>query len=204
MGVRLAALGIALAFLLAGVTGCGDDDDGGGGSFITSSDAPYTVTLPEGWSEPPDEQKELFAQSIGAAVESAADQELDAPGVSLASFWSEGEPDPERPSIIVIREPVTEGASDEQFVQASIRNAERIFGDALTEPIEPVSGVELEGAELPAFDYTASINATQAKRVAFAFRDGQAYTITLTSPPDAFDGATADLDEILASWSWNE
>ena len=36
-----------------------------------------------------------------------------------------------------------------------------------------------------------------AKRVAFALRDGEAYTITLTSPPDAFDGATADLDEIL-------
>ena len=163
-----------------------------------------TVTLPEGWTEPGDDQKELIAQSIGVAVESAADQELDVPGVTLASFWSEGEPSPERPSIIVIREPVTEGATDEQFVQSSIRNAERIFGDALTEPIEPVSGVELEGEELPAFDYTASIDVTLAKRVAFTFRDGEAYTITLTSPPGAFDGATADLDEILASWSWDE
>ena len=150
------------------------------------------------------EHKELIAQSIGAAVESAADQELDVSGVTLASFWSEGEPGPERPSIIVIREPVPEGASDEQFVQSSIRNAERIFADALTEPIEPVSGVELEGEELPAFDYTARIDVTLAKRVAFAFRDGEAYTITLTSPPGAFDGATADLDEILASWTWNE
>ncbi len=199
---RLAALGAALAVLLAGAAGCGDDDDDG--SFIASSDAPYEVTLPEGWTEPGDDQKELIAQSIGVAVESAADQELDVPGVTLASFWSEGEPSPERPSIIVIREPVTEGATDEQFVQSSIRNAERIFGDALTEPIEPVSGVELEGEELPAFDYTASINVTLAKRVAFTFRDGEAYTITLTSPPGAFDGATADLDEILASWSWDE
>jgi hypothetical protein len=201
-GARLAAIGAALAFLLAGLLGCGDDDDDG--SFITSSDAPYSVTLPEGWSEPSDEDKELIAQSIGASVESAADQELDVPGVSLASFWSEGEPSPERPSIIVIREPVPEGASDEQFIQASLRNAERIFGDALTEPITPVSGVRIEGEEVPAFDYTASIEVTLAKRVAFTLRDGEAYTITLTSPPDAFEGATADLDEILTSWTWDQ
>jgi hypothetical protein len=198
---RLAALGTALAVLLA--AGCGDDDDDGG-SFIGSSEAPYEVTLPDGWIEPGEQHKELIAQSIGAQIESRTDEELDIPGVTLASFWSEGEPSPERPSIIVIQEPVPEGASDEQFVQASIRNAERIFGDALTEPITPVNGVELEGQELPAFDYTAKIQVTLAKRVAFALRDGQAYTITLTSPPDAFDGATADLDEILASWTWNQ
>jgi hypothetical protein len=162
------------------------------------------VTLPDGWTEPGVEHKELIARSIGAEIESRTAEELDIPGVTLASVWSEGEPSPERPSIIVIREPVPEEASAEQFVQASIRNAERIFGNALTEPITPVNGVELEGQELPAFDYTATIDVTLAKRVAFALRDGQAYTITLTSPPDAFDGATADLDEILASWSWNE
>jgi hypothetical protein len=200
---RLAALGTALAILFT--VGCGgdDDDEGDGGSFISSSDAPYEVTLPGGWIEPGDEQKEIIAQSIGAAVEGAADQEVDVPGVTLASFWSEGEPSPERPSIIVIREPVTDGASDEQFVQSSLQNAERIFGDALTEPIKPVSGVELGGEELPAFDYTASIDVTLAKRVAFIFRDGEAYTLTLTSPPGGFDRATADLDEILASWTWN-
>jgi hypothetical protein len=201
---RLLALSAALAALFAGA-GCGDDDDdGGNGSFVSSSDAPYTVTLPEGWTEPGAGQKELVAAQIGARVESAADQELDIPGVTLTSYWSEGDPSPERPSAIVIREPVPSGLSDDEFVQQSIRNAEQIFGDALTEPITPVNGVELAGEAAQAFDYTAAIDATLAKRVVFAIRNGEAYTLTLTSTPDAFDGAASDLDEILASWSWNE
>ena len=38
----------------------------------------------------------------------------------------------------------------------------------------------------------------------FIDRGDQAYTLTLSSPPEDADAAAADLDEILATWEWTD
>ena len=199
MRLRRSAL-VAAAALVFAVSGCGEDEE----SFVTAAEGPYTVELPEGWNEPNQDLKRRMAESVGARVESEAGQDLDIPDVTLTSFWSHGDPEELNPNAIVIREPLPAGVERDRFARVSLQSAERIFGSRLLEGPSEVQGLEVAGESAPAFDYEIELEQTLAKRTLFAFRGEWAYTLTLTSSPEEFDGAVSDLDEILASWTWAE
>jgi hypothetical protein len=195
---RGAAVALLGALLLAS---CGDDDDD---PLIGVSDAPYEVTLPEGWSEGTDEEKEQLGLQAGAAFEEAAGAEIDVSGVGVTSLWLRGEPAPETPSAVVIAEPIPEGFGDEEFVSVSLANAERAFAQQLVAGPRKVTDSPVAGEPAPTFDYRIRFGDRElAKRAVFILRDDTAYTLTLTALPEDFDGAASELDEILATWTWS-
>jgi hypothetical protein len=185
------------------VAGCGDDEDSA--PEIGVSAAPYEVTLPDGWREGTEEEKEQLGLQAGAAVEEAAGEELELPDVGLTSLWLRGEPALDTPSAVVIREPIPDGVEPERFVSVSLENAERAFADQLVGATRQAPDSTVAGEAAPTYDYRIRFgNRELAKRAVFIIRDGDAYTLTLTTTPPDFDGATAELDEILASWTWSD
>ena len=194
------ALAVATALLMAA---CGDDDEGG--SSVGSESASYEVDLPEGWEEASDEEKEEAAALAGVVVDDATGGE-GIEGVAVTSFWANGDlNDVATPNIIVIREPVPGGLDFDEFVDISNQNIRAIFGDALTSEIVEADPIDVAGEPAPTFDYDASFTGVdQAKRVVFIDRGDQAYTLTLSSPPEDADAVAADLDEILATWEWTD
>ena len=193
---RGAVAALACAALLAG---CGDDDDE---PLIGLSEPPYEVTLPGGWRDGTDEEKQQLGLQAGAAVEQAAG-EVEFPEVGLTSLWLRGEAVPDTPSAVVIREPVPDEVDPDQFVSISLANAERAFADQLIGPTREAPDSTVAGEAVPAFDYRIRFgNRELAKRVVFIIHEDFAYTLTLTAPPPDFDRAAAELDEILGTWTW--
>jgi hypothetical protein len=195
--------GAALLLCGALLVGCGDDDEDE--PLVGVSEAPYEVTLPDGWSEGTDEEKEQLGLQAGTAFEEAAGQDIDIPDVGVTSLWLRGEPSLTAPNAVVIREPIPEEIPADEFVTVSLANAERAFADQLEGPPEAVADSTVAGEPAPTFDYRIRFgNEVLAKRAVFILRDDVAYTLTLTSLPADFADAGAALDEILAGWTWNE
>lgn len=196
--------GAAALALLAGVAlmplACGEDDE----PLVGTADAPYEVTLPSGWQEASEEQREAAGVQAGEAFEAAAGQDVDVPNVGVTSLWSRGEFGDEVPNVIVITEPLPQGISPAQFVTVSIDNAQRAFSAQLIAPPREVEPITVAGEGSRAFDYRVRFGDQElGKRVVFIFREDSVYTLTLTSLPADFRQATAELDEILASWQWS-
>ena len=196
--LRLALAGALAVTLAVALFACGGDDE----PPLNSGAATYDVTLPGRWTERPDEEKQQVAEQAGAEFESAADVEIDIEGIALTSYWTDGEPAAGAPSVVAVREPPPEGISQDQFVEISLANAGRAFADQLVGDFEPVPDRDVGGEPAPAFDYRLDRGGTQAKRAVFVFRDDLVFTITLTARSADFEESAADLDEILASWTW--
>ncbi len=193
--LRAAALALLPVLLVA----CGDDEPA-----VDLAAAPYTVTLPEGWSEGTEAEKAELGLQAGTALEEAAGTELELPEVGLTSLWLRGEAARDTPNAVVFREPVPEGLGPAEFVAASLENVLGAFSEQIAEPPEEQPEADVAGEPAPAYDYTIQFGSrTLAKRAVFILHDGFAYTLTLTSPPEQFKRAAAELDEILASWTWN-
>jgi len=195
------AVAVAMALLMAA---CGGDD-GGNSSSVGSESASYEVDLPEGWEEASDAEKEEAAAFAGAVVDDATGGE-DIEGVAVTSLWANGDlNDLSTPNVIVIREPLPAGLDFDEFVETSNKNIEALFGEALTSDIAEGDPIEVAGEPAPAFDYEATFDGVrQAKRVVFISRGDEAFTLTLSSPPEDAEAAATDLDEIMATWEWTD
>ena len=193
----LATLAVVLAATLP--SACGEEDE----PLIGVAAGPYEVTLPAGWSEGTEAEKDEFGLSAGAAVEEAAGGELDVPGVGLTSLWLKGQVAPDKPNAIVIREPIPESLDAQRFVTIALANAERAFSSTIVEPFAERDEIEVAGEPARVFDYEIRFgDRSLAKRAVFILHDDVAYTLTMTSTPEDFDEVAAELDEILASWTW--
>lgn len=198
-------LAFTLAFALALVlVACGDDEDGGTSS-VGSESATYEVDLPGGWEEASEDEKSEAATLAGAVVDDATGGE-EVEGVAVTSLWANGSlSELATPNIIVIREPIPGGLDFDGFVDISNQNIEALFGEALTSEIIEADPVDVAGEPAPTFDYDASLNGVdQSKRVIFIERGEQAFTLTLSSPPEGAEAAASDLDEIAATWEWTD
>jgi len=137
---------------------------------------PYCVSIPPGWS---------------AATTRT-------PTGALDRF----EPQGDEAAIVVRAGEAVPGTTTTQYAQG-IRNSQEAFGVSLG----PVQTIEV-GDATQAFAWQASDQLDDGsivqQRMVALVRNGVGWRITLGSDGESFDEARFALEEILASWDWND
>lgn len=196
-----AALLALVASLALAASGCGGDDEEGDDGSGVSADA-FETELPAGWEEGDEEDRENAQEIALGGVESTLGVDPEQIMFEVQAVWTDGDSEGDFvTNVNVIAEPLPPGLAAEQYVDLSTDLLEQTgqFENVTTEP-----GPDVDGSDSTAVEYTASQgDETVQLQTLILVRDETGYNITMTAAEDQFDEATADLDEILASWSWD-
>ncbi|MDX6586269.1 MAG: hypothetical protein QOI31_742 [Solirubrobacterales bacterium] len=194
MAGRAAALAVSGLILLAG---CGEEGEGGPVSAPS-----FDAVLPAGWTEGDDSDVDnatgLATQGAAAALGVPADQlNLEAEAV-----WFGPESEDFRTNINVLAEEIPPSVGEDQYVETSLGTVSELPG---IEGLEDLDPIEVDGDAAESIEYSAAPagQPLQFRAVALV-HEGEGFNITVTGPDDEFDGASEDLDEILASWEWTD
>jgi hypothetical protein len=201
---RLSWLAGLAAAIAVGFGGCGVDIDfGGDDNDVSGAAGPYTAQAPQGWDEASEaERAEVGGQSLDA-VEASSGEQVTIDDIGVTSLWAADRDDPMSPSIVVFREPVPAGMGGNQFIDVSLANARRAFGDSLLGSMQPGDPVEVDGEPAETYDYRVGAgDGDRRNRAAFIFHGDDAYTLTMSAPEEEFAEAERALAGVLDSWRW--
>ena len=191
-----------VALSLPLLAGCGDDE--GGESDGGPASAPsFEAELPSGWSEGGDEALETAtnAATLGAASTLGVDPgELN---IEAEAVWlDDGSEGAFTTNVNVLAEEIPPELGEDNYVDASLGTV-----DALPEvsDFKELDPVEIDGDPAEQVVYEAAPSgATLRFRSIALVHDGEGFNITLTAAAEAFDAASAELDDIVASWQWTD
>jgi len=170
-----AAIAVALLIPACG----GADDRGGGGREAQGSQ--YTVSLPDGWRDSTD------------------DDAADEVPVKFDRLFTGDRVEDFTVNANVIDEPKPD-ADIEEIVAAGQKQLE---GGSGATDLSPPDKREL--GEDSAFSYTYTLeraDRTLRGEQVVAVHEERLYTVTLTTPAEAFEEQQAEFQEILDSWEW--
>jgi hypothetical protein len=196
---RLTAVAAALA-ACALLAACGDDDDD---ERISASAPDFSVDLPEGWeaqdSEARERAGEIGVDAVGEDLGIPEDAQF---SLDVQALWSVTEAsDDFTTNINVFAEPLGE-FSPQEYLEFSRAQLERTPFAGEVGRLEP--GPEVDGDESQGLEYTSAQQGLALRlRLVSIFHDDSAYNVTLTALEEDFADASADLDAILESWTWN-
>ena len=161
------------------IPACGGGDGGEGGPRAEGS--AYTVSLPEGWRD------------------SSDDEAADEVPVKFDRLFTGDRVEDFTVNVNVIREPKPD-ADIEEIVAAGQKQIEGDFGATDLSPPD-----KRELGEDSAFSYTYTLEqggmTLRGEQVA-AVHEERLYTVTLTTPAEAFEEQQPEFQEILDSWEW--
>jgi hypothetical protein len=194
---RIAAALLAAALL----TACGDDDDDD--ERVSASAPDFSVELPDGWEEQDAGTREAIGeQGIENLGEQGGLPENAQFAVDVQAVWSVTEPSEEFTTNVNVFAEGVAPLTPARYLRVSIQ---QLGASGLaTEVGTPAAGPDVDGEPSQEVEYSAAQEGLDLRlRLVTVFHDGNAYNVTLSALPDDFDAASADLDEILASWAWN-
>ncbi|MDQ3759994.1 MAG: DUF1795 domain-containing protein [Actinomycetota bacterium] len=193
-------LGVVSVLVAIAATGCGDGEDGDGGPVTAPS---FATELPSGWSEGDDDDLEFTEESAKQGAASALGVSADELSIEAEAVWFGPETeDGFKTNVNVLAEAIPPSLDEAAYIEASLGNLEGIPG---VEEFERRAGPDLGGEETEEIEYSSLAQGETLRfRALTLVRDETGFTVTLTASEDAFEEASADLDEITASWEWED
>lgn len=204
MSKRVAALA---AVCVLAIAGCGGDDDEGseepaaeGGPVSAAS---FDAEIPSGWSEGEDAALEAATNTATLGAASTLGVDAEELNIEAQAVWLDEESEGDfQTNINVLAEDIPPELGEDDYVAASLATVNALPGIEDFEELDPTE-VDGDAAEQIAYTAAPSGAALRFRSIALV-HEGRGYNITLTAAEDAFDDASAELDDVVASWQWTD
>ena len=189
--------GVLVGVAIMAFAGCGEDD---GGPVSAPS---FDAVLPSGWSEGDDDDLESIEETAVQGAASAIGVSSDDLVLEAEAVWFDSETGGSfATNVNVLAEELPAGFDEGDYVDASLGNLEGLPG---IEDFERGPGPDLGGDKTEEVEYSSSAGTGPVRfRALTVVRGETGFTVTLAAAEEDFGEASADLDEIAASWEWTD